>query len=388
MADPNYDELLQQPVPATEFSADTRGTAIEGTRLPDDVFVVDAVTHAYNLSASNSKNKYGEQLGTLIAGIHETWNPEDLRVGKEIFLGDTSVEAVMRTVFQESQTTMAAHHVLRLDSWFHDGLCSLDKTLEAVAKWPERVLAYVGVDPLNPLAVSMDELRRQVEQMPNAVGLKLYPHGVDPYRRWRADDPEILELFGLAQELGLKSIAIHKAVPNGAVPMDPYRVDDIDIAADAFPDMAFEIIHAGMAFLDETAWAIGRYPNVYANLEITTSLLSKAPGWFEEILAQLIFWGGPDKILWSTGCVLVHPQHLLERFWSLEFSDRVLEKFGIEQLSRADKEQILGKNYARMIGLDVASAVEAVADDEFSRFTQANGLAEPFSYWRDHADRS
>lgn len=369
-------------IPGVDFRVDTRGTSGPGERLPADTFVIDAVIHAYNLDPANARNKYGLQLGELIAGIHATWNPPGLAMDAGAFRSDTSIETVVRTVFEESQTAMASHHVLRLDSWFHDGLSAFHKTKEARERWPQRMLAYVGVDPLAPQQVYLDDLRRQVEQMPDAVGLKLYPHAVDPYRRWRADDDDVMALFELAKNLGLKTIAIHKAVPNGAVPLDPYRVDDIDVAADAFPELAFEIVHSGMAFLEETAWAIGRYPNVYANLELTTLLLHKAPGWFEEILAQLIFWGGPEKILWSTGAVIVHPQPLLERFWSLRFSERVMEKFGLEQLTRADKEMMLGRNYAQMIGLDLAAAQDALRGDEFSRRQAEHGLGAPYAAWR------
>jgi uncharacterized protein len=366
------------------LAIDTRGQRkgpVMGEALPDDVFVIDAIVHAYNLDPSNARNKYGLQLGDLITGIHTSWNPPGMALSADSFRADTSIEAVVRAVFEESQTAMAVTHVLRLDSWFHDGLSAFHKTHEAVRRWPNRMIGYVGVDPLAPREVYLDDLRRQVDQMPGAVGLKLYPHAVDAYRRWRADDDDIMALFELAMNLGLKSVAIHKAVPNGAVPLDPYRVDDIDLAADAFPDLAFEIVHSGMAFLEETAWAIGRYPNVYANLEITTMLLHRAPGWFEEILAQLLFWGGPQKILWSTGAVLVHPQPILERFWALQFSERVLEKFGLEQLTREDKELILGRNYAAMIDLDLPSARAAVQGDEFALHRAEHGLSRPYSSW-------
>lgn len=367
-----------------EFSDANRGSLSSGGLLPDDVFVYDAVIHAYNLDPSNARNKYGLQLGALVAGIHATWNPPHLTMDPEIFRSNAPMEAVVRTVFEESQTSMASHHVLRLDSWFYDGLCSKDKTIEAITRWPDRVTAYVGVDPLAGPDVYLDDLRRQMDEMPGTVGLKLYPHGVDPYRRWRADDPEIWGLFDLAQQLGVKTIAIHKAVPNGAVPMDPYKVDDIDLAADAFPDLNFEIVHSGMAFLEETAWAIGRYPNVYANLEITTSLLLHAPGWFEEILAQLMFWS-VDKIIWSTGCMLTHPQPLLEQFWGLQFSERTMEKFGISQITEEDKRKILGLNYAALMDLDVVEAQQRIADDDFARHRKEYGLAEPFSTWRQMA---
>jgi predicted TIM-barrel fold metal-dependent hydrolase len=87
----------------------------------------------------------------------------------------------------------------------------------------------------------------------------------------------VFPLFARAQELGLKVVAIHKAVPLGPVPMKHYRMDDIDAAADAFPELAFEVVHGGMAFVEETAWQLARYPNVYVNLEVTASLAVSAP---------------------------------------------------------------------------------------------------------------
>lgn len=105
-----------------------------------------------------------------------------------------------------------------------------------------------------------------------------------------------MRLIERAAALGLRTIAIHKALPNGSVPLDSYRIgEDFEQAADAFPDMTFEIIHAGMAFIEETAMAVGRFPNVYANLETTTAMLRQAPGRFEKALATLMQWGGPGK---------------------------------------------------------------------------------------------
>ncbi len=65
-------------------------------------------------------------------------------------------------------------------------------------------------------------------------------------------------LIDRAAELGLKTVAIHKAAPLGPVPMNPYRVDDVDGAAGRYPEMNFEIIQAGMAFHGETEWAFER----------------------------------------------------------------------------------------------------------------------------------
>ena len=57
--------------------------------------------------------------------------------------------------------------------------------------------------------------------------------------------------------------------------MNPYRIDDIDIAADAFPDLSFEIVHAGVAFVD------------VMNTMLDASLPLTPPEWPE--------WGNPLK---------------------------------------------------------------------------------------------
>jgi uncharacterized protein len=182
-----------------------------------------------------------------------------------------------------------------------------------------------------------------------------------------------------AAQLGLKSIAIHKALPNGSVPLAPYKIEeDFEEAADSFPHMAFEIVHSGMAFIEETAMAIGRFPNVYANLETTTAMLWQAPGRFEAALALLMQWGGPEKIIWSTGCTVVHPQHLLELFWNFQFSTETQARHGIPPCADEIKRLIFGGNYARMIGLDVADWQTRQANDDFSK---AGPLKQPWSVW-------
>lgn len=323
--------------------------------LPDDVFVIDPVIHALNLDHGNVASKYGEQLHQMSYGLHAMLSPPEALCPQDVYMTDMAPEALVRTIFEESQTSLAATHTLRLDTWFKDGFAAEWKTTEMTTRWPTRVLGYVGLDPTQDCAAVLEDLERQVAATPNAVGVKLYPHQMDPYRRWLATDDTVLRLIERARALGLRSIAIHKALPNGSVPLAPYRIgEDFEQAADAFPDMAFEIVHSGMAFIEETALAIGRFPNVYANLETTTAMLWQAPGRFEAALALLMQWGGPEKILWSTGCTVVHPQHLLKLFWAFAFGEETLGRHGIPQIDEGTKRMILGGNYARLAGLDIA----------------------------------
>ena len=44
-----------------------------------------------------------------------------------------------------------------------------------------------------------------------------------------------------------------------------------------------------------------------------------------------------------------------EKFWNLSLSEELLHKYGIKQISKADKALILGGNYARANRLNVES---------------------------------
>jgi hypothetical protein len=143
-----------------------------------------------------------------------------------------------------------------------------------------------------------------------------------------------------------------------------YRVDDIDRAAMAFRDLAFEIVHGGIAFLDETAWQLARFSNVYVNLETTATLATTRPLAFAHALASLI--RGPKalrRIVWGTGCMVSHPRPHLENFVrNFRFSDQLVDEGHVPQITAEDKQAILSGNYARLHGVDGVDAVEVMVD--------------------------
>lgn len=351
----------------------------------DGIPVVDAVVHAYNLSADNVASDIGAKVREGFAMLHNHWNPPDAQMPPDAYRVDQSAELLATTLFTESDVDIAVYHTLRLDSLFLDGLCSRAKNVELQARWPNRFVAYVGIDPTLGLDVALADLEQQLDELPQAIGVKLYPDQLNPYRTFRMDDPALcFPIYQRAAERGVKVIAVHKALPNGPVPLNPYRIDDVEGAAMAFPNLNFEIVHAGMAFVEETAHALARFPNVYANLEVTAQYLWKAPRLFQEILAQFLFWSGPFKIVWGTGGLFGHPQSMLERFWAFEWEPEVQAKWNLPPLDRAMKAQILGRNFATMAGLDLDAAVRATADDEWAdaRRRRGGGVNAPFTYWR------
>ena len=352
------------------------------------MFVVDATTHAYNLADANllgegPDRRYAIVFREVLWGLHNRCTPPEARVPRELFCADWSPETLAATLFTESDVDIAVHHRLRLDSLFADGLCAEEKNRELVTRWPGRFLAYAGVNPLDGVETCLRELRRQVEAVPGTVGLKLYPDSGTPDRTWRMDDPRFRPLFELAVELGLKTVAVHKVVPNGLTPLDHYRVDDLERAAIAHPALAFEIVHGGLPpFVDEVTMAITRLPNVHVNLEITSAFLQRRFGVVEEAIAQFVGFAGPEKLLYASGGMHFHPQPIIERIAELEFSQELLDRYRIEPLTREQKAGILGGNYARMVGLDLAAAGAAIADDEFARRRARDGRLDPWTHWR------
>jgi hypothetical protein len=105
------------------------------------------------------------------------------------------------------------------------------------------------------------------------------------------------------------------------------------------------------------------------------------PGLFNEIMAQFLFWGGPEKIIYSDGTLFCHTQPLLEKFWNLQFPEELLHKYNIKQLTKEEKALILGGNYARIVDLDIEKAKAAIADDEFAVERRKTGIQKPYSNW-------
>jgi predicted TIM-barrel fold metal-dependent hydrolase len=233
-------------------------------------------------------------------------------------------------------------------------------------RWPGRVLLYGGISPWQDGAVErVDEL---VDEH-RVVGIKLYPLDIVDGESKPLDlsDPEVaFPIFERAQQRGVKSVAIHKAIPLGPMDMGPFEVRDVAGAAAAFPDLTFEIVHGGVAFLEETAWQLAYFPNVAINLEGTSIFLGRSPRKFAEVLGTFLSFGAQDRLIWASGGMAVHPRPLLDAFWQFEMPRDLIENYGYPELTPEIKRAILGENQARLLGLDIESMKAEMKGDEFS----------------------
>ena len=104
--------------------------------------------------------------------------------------------------------------------------------------------------------------------------------------------------------------------------------------------------------------------HVYASLAVANMFLGNRPREFGKVMANLLFWLGPDRIVWGTDFPIWYPQWLLDRFDAFELPADLRDDFGVE-LTAETKEKILGGNIARLYDIDTVAKLEQLKGDEW-----------------------
>ncbi|MPQ97435.1 amidohydrolase family protein [Modestobacter sp. I12A-02628] len=343
--------------------------------MDDDVLVIEGVAHQYNFSPDNFVDPHvGPLIGETLYALHRRTGGPAYTLDRETYMNGAGPERIGRALLAESQTDIICYHETPIYGQFFDGGSALWVGEEMRRLWPNRVLTYGAVSPLRPGAVDrVDELVDEHE----VTALKLYPIDLVEGRVTGLDmgDPEVcFPVFQRAVERGLTVVAIHKALPVGPGPVEALRSADVEAAAVAFPQLTFEVVHGGMAFVEETAVQIEAFPNIMINLEATTNMLRYAPRRFAEAIGAFLERGGADRLIWATGCNAVHPRPVIEAFWDFEMPRDLVEGHGYPELTREIKIDVLGRNFLRMHGMDEDVVRARIAGDEFD----TGDLAEPW----------
>ncbi|MGW7353684.1 amidohydrolase family protein [Streptomyces sp. NPDC054784] len=322
----------------------------------EDVPVVDAVVHGYNSPPETWKHPLaGVVVDSLYNRYHRIFSPRDdpkwildrhrfERVGPEL---------LEHALFAESRTDFAVYHDIPLYGMYEQGASPLWIGREMRERNPDRVAVFGGIWPGHPDPVG--EVDRLVDEE-KVVGLKFYPYDIYDGRgeTVRMDDVDsVFPILEHAQRRGIRSVAVHKAIAMVGCPVQPFAPGDLDNAFLAFPELNFQIVHGGFAFLEDTALQLSYYPNASVVLEGASAYLVNSPLRFAEILSAFVRAGAADRIIWGTGCTALHPQPLLDAFWEFQFPDWMIEGYGLPPLTKELKRKILGGNIARILDLKV-----------------------------------
>ena len=98
---------------------------------------------------------------------------------------------------------------------------------------------------------------------------------------------------------------------------------------------------------------MGPNENVHAELGSTWWTIMRDPTQASHLLGKLLRYVGEDNVLWGTDCIFYgSPQDQIQTFRSFEISKEFQERYGYPELTRERKAKILGRNGARVYGIE------------------------------------
>ena len=216
--------------------------------------------------------------------------------------------------------------------------------------------------------MGLDQLEQDFEKY-RLQGVKLYTAEWNGSSRgYSLKDSFVAPYLEKCQRLGIRNIHIHKGPTTHPLDYDAYDVRDVCVVATDFPDLNFIIDHCGMPRIDDFCFVAGQEPNVYGGLALVASYIHARPKYFASMMSDLLFYVGPDRLLFGSDYAITSPKWIIEKFMEFEFDDETAREAGT-QLTLDVKRKILGLNAAKLYGVDVpaefamAAAVSGVQAD-------------------------
>lgn len=209
---------------------------------------------------------------------------------------------------------------------------------EFVAKFPEKFIGYVGLDPHKGMR-AVRELKQAVEQQ----GFK--GASIDPYlAQIYVNDAKYYPLYAKCCELDVPLV-----ITTGPATLVPNAVIDhvapryIDFVARDFPELKIIVSHGGYPWVNEMVIVAQRNENVYLELsEYEFFPMSEA---YIHAVNTII----GDKVLYASAHPFVDFKEALANYDKIPFKPEVREK-------------VMYKNAARLLGL--AAGEEEAADKQ------------------------
>jgi predicted TIM-barrel fold metal-dependent hydrolase len=326
----------------------------------DDYFVFDAVIHSYDHSDANLRDDQwdsplarqisintgsriptpGRDVGFPEDGSYERkWTPEELH----------------RLVFETSGTDMAMAHTIPVFDWYRDGLAPVEANYRLSQIYPDEVVFCGGVDPVYHGDGTLDEMERQAVEW-GTKAFKFYNAHVND-NSWRCDDEKLAyPMYEKARELGINILQFHKGIPLGTTDIEDSRAVDLQRAARDFPDMTFIIYHLAYPYVEECINIAARFPNIYLALSGNVAFYFLRPQQFYMQFGQALQDVGSQRLLWGSESPLVgNPQPYIHALATMQIPHDLQEGYGFPAITDDDRRNILGLNYARLLGIDPAA---------------------------------
>lgn len=326
-----------------------------------DIFVIDGHMHFWDASPENWRNEYGEGWIRCFHDFHTSLSPEEYVWSFEKFC-KYGEEALVDDLFFRGYIDMGILNSTYLYEFYKNGFNSHEQNHVVKEKHPERFVLCGSFDPREEEA-GLDKLQEMAESYP-IQGLKLYTaEWRDESKGWRLNDPWAYRHLELCEKLGIKNLHVHKGPTVYPLSRDAFDVHDVDYAATDFPSLNFIVEHVGLPRLEDFCWIATQEKNVYAGMSAAMAFIHPRPRYFAEIIANLLFWLGEERILFGSDYAIWHPKWLTEKFMVFELPEDISKEYGVD-LTPETRRRILGENAARLYGIDIAKQRERLSRDE------------------------
>jgi predicted TIM-barrel fold metal-dependent hydrolase len=316
----------------------------------DDIFVIDAHIHLWDARPENQRNIHGAQFINCFHDYHSGLSPAEYVWPIEKFQ-HYGAETLYEDVFVNGYADMAICQPTYLKDFYIEGFNTTEQNAELRAAHPDRVILNGAFDPRDG-EPGLDALTALVETY-NIIGVKLYTaewHGDS--KGYKLTDAWARRYLEHAQSLGIKNVHVHKGPTILPLNRDAFDVADIDDAATDFPELNFIVDHVGLPRLDDFCWIATQEKNVYGGLAVASAFVNARPRYFAEMMSELLFWVGEDKLLFASDYGIWQPKWLIEKFMAFEMPEDLIAETGVDLTPEA-KRKILGLNAAKLYGIDV-----------------------------------
>ncbi len=320
------------------------------TEAGDKVFVVDGHIHLWDARPENRRNRYGLTFIESFWGGHTGMTPKGQVWDFERFL-HYGVEGAAKDLFEDGYVDVGVMLPTDLREFYVDGFNTVEQCAAFKRAYPDKVVLNGRCDPREGER-GLDRLRREHETW-KFKGVKLYTgewNGVS--KGYSLRDDFVGDLMEACRDLGISIIHVHKGPTIHPLSLDAFDVRDVDHVATAFPDLKFVVDHCGMPRIDDFCWIAGQEPNVYGGLALVTSFIHARPRYFGQMLADLLYFLGPDRLIFGSDYGITSPKWIVEEFMAYRFPDD-LAREAQNELTLDVKRKILGLNAAKLYDLPV-----------------------------------
>jgi predicted TIM-barrel fold metal-dependent hydrolase len=330
----------------------------------EEVFVVDGHSHLWDASPANQLNKYGRGWIDCFYAYHKNLSPPEYVWSLEHY-EKYSPEDMVHDQFVKGYVDVAILQPTYLTDFYKNGFNTIEQNSVMKKAYPDRYILNGAFDPRDGER-GLEYLRRQKGDW-DIKGVKLYT------AEWRGNSkgfklntPETYRFLEECDKLGITNIHVHKGPTIYPLNRDAFDVADVDEPASLFTNLNFIVEHAGLPRIEDFCWIATQESNVYAGLAVVLPFIQPRPRYFAELMANLLFWIGPDKILFGSDYALWEPKWLVEKFMAFQIPEDLQAEFGVK-MDMDSRLKILGLNAARLYGMDVDAQMAKIKNDTLSK---------------------